>query len=77
MRPHDEVVLNTMWALDDFTATNGATEILPGSHLWGGETPDEFDSRIRTIEMSAGLSAPGLCPARLDWYRLWCPFSPR
>jgi ectoine hydroxylase-related dioxygenase (phytanoyl-CoA dioxygenase family) len=30
--PHPQVVLNTMWALDDFTEDNGATLIVPGSH---------------------------------------------
>lgn len=30
--PHQPVVLNTMWALDDFTEDNGATVIVPGSH---------------------------------------------
>ena len=30
--PHEQVVLNTMWALDDFTDDNGATVIVPGSH---------------------------------------------
>ena len=29
-----EVVVNTMWALDDFTEANGATRIVPGSHRW-------------------------------------------
>lgn len=29
-----ELVLNTMWALDDFTEANGATRIVPGSHRW-------------------------------------------
>ena len=28
-RPHPEVVLNTMWALDDFTEENGATRRRP------------------------------------------------
>jgi ectoine hydroxylase-related dioxygenase (phytanoyl-CoA dioxygenase family) len=28
-RPHDELVVNTMWALDDFTEANGATRLVP------------------------------------------------
>jgi ectoine hydroxylase-related dioxygenase (phytanoyl-CoA dioxygenase family) len=31
-RPHRAVVCNSMWALTDFTAANGATRIVPGSH---------------------------------------------
>lgn len=34
-RPRPAVSISTIWALDDFTAENGGTEILPGSHLWG------------------------------------------
>jgi ectoine hydroxylase-related dioxygenase (phytanoyl-CoA dioxygenase family) len=30
--PHGEVVVNSMWAFDDFTEANGATRIIPGSH---------------------------------------------
>ncbi|MBV8819116.1 MAG: phytanoyl-CoA dioxygenase family protein, partial [Acidobacteriaceae bacterium] len=28
-------VCNTVWMLDDFTETNGALRIVPGSHKWG------------------------------------------
>lgn len=28
-------VCNAVWMLDDFTADNGATRVIPGSHKWG------------------------------------------
>jgi ectoine hydroxylase-related dioxygenase (phytanoyl-CoA dioxygenase family) len=31
-RPHVATVCNSMWALTDFTAANGATRLVPGSH---------------------------------------------
>jgi ectoine hydroxylase-related dioxygenase (phytanoyl-CoA dioxygenase family) len=31
-KPHVATVCNTMWALTDFSETNGATRIIPGSH---------------------------------------------
>jgi ectoine hydroxylase-related dioxygenase (phytanoyl-CoA dioxygenase family) len=32
-KPHAPTVCNTMWALTDFTEANGATRIIPGSHI--------------------------------------------
>jgi ectoine hydroxylase-related dioxygenase (phytanoyl-CoA dioxygenase family) len=29
-----EVMVNVLWTLDEFTEANGATRIVPGSHLW-------------------------------------------
>jgi ectoine hydroxylase-related dioxygenase (phytanoyl-CoA dioxygenase family) len=31
-KPHVSIICNTMWALTDFTADNGATRVVPGSH---------------------------------------------
>jgi ectoine hydroxylase-related dioxygenase (phytanoyl-CoA dioxygenase family) len=38
-RPRAPISLATIVAIDDFTATNGATEVIAGSHLWGDEMP--------------------------------------
>lgn len=32
-KPHRAVTANSMWAVTDFTEANGATRIIPGSHL--------------------------------------------
>ena len=48
--PHREFVLNTMWALQDFTEENGATRIVPTSH--GGQPRP--DAATVPAEMPAG-----------------------
>jgi hypothetical protein len=48
-----EVELATMWALTDFTAANGATRVVPGSHREGNEALGAPD-RVVQAEMPAG-----------------------
>ncbi len=51
-RPRKALGCATIWAIDDFTADNGATDIIPRSHLWGEEAPDPADRR--PVVMPAG-----------------------
>ncbi len=56
-RPHVPMMVTTMWALTDFTASNGGTRFVPGSHRFPQtpESPDApLDVEIRALEMSAG-----------------------
>jgi ectoine hydroxylase-related dioxygenase (phytanoyl-CoA dioxygenase family) len=52
-RPHEQVVVTTMWPLDDFTEANGATRLVPGSHRWTDRQPDDGTEVVRA-EMPAG-----------------------
>lgn len=51
--PKVEPQFNTMWALTDFTAANGATVIAPGSVSWDGDRIATA-SELEQAEMSAG-----------------------
>ena len=49
-RPHPALVLNTMWALTDFTEANGATRLVPGS--------THYARAVSTEEPSVAASMP-------------------
>jgi ectoine hydroxylase-related dioxygenase (phytanoyl-CoA dioxygenase family) len=51
--PRPPLVVATMWAITDFTAANGGTLLVPGSHRWPADRtarPDE----VVSAEMPAG-----------------------
>ena len=51
--PRPTLVVASMWAMSDFTAENGGTRLVPGSHRWPADrsyTPDE----VVAAEMPAG-----------------------
>jgi ectoine hydroxylase-related dioxygenase (phytanoyl-CoA dioxygenase family) len=51
--PRDrDVMLTAIWALDDFTASNGATLVVPGSHQPATGKPDR--GQAVPVEMPAG-----------------------
>jgi ectoine hydroxylase-related dioxygenase (phytanoyl-CoA dioxygenase family) len=44
--PSPPNTINTIWALDDFTLQNGATRVVPYSHLWDDERkPSESEAQ--------------------------------
>jgi len=53
-RPHRPMMVTTIWALTDFTADNGATRIVPGSHREPCHPEPDDDSRAIAAEMPAG-----------------------
>ncbi len=53
-RPHRPMMSTTIWALTDFTADNGATRIVPGSHRQPGHPDPDDESIAIAAEMPAG-----------------------
>jgi len=66
-RPRAAVSVSTIWALDDFSAMGGGTEVIKGSHLWDDEqvatshdidpnvsVDETLETQLEPVEMSAG-----------------------
>jgi ectoine hydroxylase-related dioxygenase (phytanoyl-CoA dioxygenase family) len=54
-KPHPEIQVASVIALEDFTAENGATRVVPGSHRWPAERQPELDELV-VAEMPAGAA---------------------
>ncbi len=51
--PRPNLIIASMWAMTEFTRENGATNVVPGSHLWpAGRQP--LPGEIVPAEMRAG-----------------------
>ncbi len=62
-RPRPSLGVSAFWAITDTTEANGATEILPGSHLW---PEDNFDGAIAEEDFSRTVRRQGDPGARAD-----------
>jgi ectoine hydroxylase-related dioxygenase (phytanoyl-CoA dioxygenase family) len=53
-KPHPPTVCNSMWAITDFTEANGATRLMPGTHLY--DHSPRYDKPYESIaaEMAKG-----------------------
>ncbi|WP_421789929.1 phytanoyl-CoA dioxygenase family protein [Hyphobacterium sp.] len=65
--PHIGMGISTFWSIDETTEENGATEILPGSHLWGEDripkavsAEDFANTKVRSAEDDPGYRADAL-----------------
>jgi ectoine hydroxylase-related dioxygenase (phytanoyl-CoA dioxygenase family) len=63
-RPRPSLGVSAFWAIDETTEENGATEIIPGSHVWpehelpGSSNPTSFSTK----EFNAQAPDPGARP---------------
>jgi ectoine hydroxylase-related dioxygenase (phytanoyl-CoA dioxygenase family) len=49
-----ELMADVMWTLDDFTLDNGATRLLPGSHLWPRREIEQYEAGLVSAVAPAG-----------------------
>ena len=46
--------VSVIWAIEGFTERNGATRVIPGSHRWGSEHPDDRPHDVVACVMPRG-----------------------
>jgi len=64
------VACNSGWLLDEFREENGATRVIPGSHLWGTRPEDVMDDPRATHPDQVLVEAPAGSLAVFNGY-LW------
>lgn len=58
VQPNDFKVANSIWLLDDFSKANGATRLVPGTHLTGKLPQDEMDNPFDSHSKEILIEAP-------------------
>ncbi|MDA0221622.1 MAG: phytanoyl-CoA dioxygenase family protein [Proteobacteria bacterium] len=53
LHPSPPTLMPAMWAISDFTAENGGTQVVPGSHLWAYDRAP-YEDEVVNAEMPAG-----------------------
>ena len=61
------VVVNVMWMLNDFTESNGATRLVPRSHLYGRRPDAERDKDVVSIPAEGSAGSAMLFDGRI-WH---------
>jgi len=59
-RPRPPYGVSAFWAIDEFTDSNGATEVIPGSHTWGDEPIAGLDESFVNGQSVPVVDRPGL-----------------
>jgi ectoine hydroxylase-related dioxygenase (phytanoyl-CoA dioxygenase family) len=53
-RPHDDIQVASMVAIDEFRVENGATRVVPGSHRWPRDRQPEADEIVDAVVPAGG-----------------------
>jgi len=68
-RPRAAISVSTMWAIDEFTTANGATEIIAGSHAWADAELNRVLDSIDFATAPVEDRIPQECSVAPEWER--------